>query len=315
MRFGFTTAAYGLARGCARSRGWWSATSSPSSPRAARSRCTRRAGRRRWDKTRHIFPAGEAACMSSRSAFIVCAVVGWIGLRALSLGLIPGGEALAFDRAADARRRDRRPRCRRSPTTEFAAARPGRARRRRTMPPLIRPAYPRRTPSLTACPVAYPAAVSRRPSVALRRLAAAAAALGPDDVGGVRPRPGGGALCRRCRPARPMAGRGHRQRPRRRAARAPAPSTPAELIRAMPGIDRLSLSGWAMMRARAGPDRRSPAMARSAAARPGRACLWRFHRDARRQPPLERADRRSPARRRGRRRRALAAVARRSRRA
>ena len=38
--------------------------------------------------------------MSQSTRFIALALVGWIGLRAVSLGLIPGGEAIAFDRNA-----------------------------------------------------------------------------------------------------------------------------------------------------------------------------------------------------------------------
>ena len=60
MRACFTASAYGWARACCRSRGWWSATSSRCSPRRAPSRSTSAAARKRWDKTRHIFPGGDS---------------------------------------------------------------------------------------------------------------------------------------------------------------------------------------------------------------------------------------------------------------
>ena len=40
--------------------------------------------------------------MSSPTRFIMVALVGWVGVRAFSLGLFPGGEAWAFDRPAAA---------------------------------------------------------------------------------------------------------------------------------------------------------------------------------------------------------------------
>ncbi len=41
--------------------------------------------------------------MSQSTRFIALALFGWVGLRALSLGMIPGGEAFAFDRPAQRR--------------------------------------------------------------------------------------------------------------------------------------------------------------------------------------------------------------------
>ena len=60
-------------------------------------------------------------------------------------------------------------------------------------------------------------------------------------------RPRRDALCRKPAPARAMAARRRGARARRARARR-AQSTPAEMIRAIPGIDRLSMSAWAMMR-------------------------------------------------------------------
>jgi hypothetical protein len=58
--------------------------------------------------------------MSHSTRFIGLAVVGWIGLRAVSLGMIPGAEALAFDRAEPAAK----PPLPSLVATEFAALEP-----------------------------------------------------------------------------------------------------------------------------------------------------------------------------------------------
>jgi len=39
--------------------------------------------------------------MSRSLRFIAIALVGWVGIRAVSLGMVPGTEALAFDRSPD----------------------------------------------------------------------------------------------------------------------------------------------------------------------------------------------------------------------
>ena len=259
------------ARDCARSRGSSSPTSSPSSPRAARWRSTRRAGRSAGTRRAISFPRRRRPRHEPvRSASSRLRSAGWVGVRALSLGLIPGGEALAFDRAATPCTAPRLPPV---AATEFAPLEP-------VAPPRLRqpsrPAYAPRPASLSGA-LRRPGRLRRgrvaRPAVLRHAASPPLAAHGARRGRGVQPRPGRGALCRMPRSARPMAARRDRQRPRRRAAPRRAQSTPAELIRAIPGIDRLSMSALGDDARATRARRRSPPTASLAAARPGRAAV------------------------------------------
>ena len=55
-------------------------------------------GARRWDKTRHIFPARAAAVRPSLR-FLALAVFGWAGVRAATLGVLPGPSSFASSAA------------------------------------------------------------------------------------------------------------------------------------------------------------------------------------------------------------------------
>jgi hypothetical protein len=209
------------------------------------------------------------------------ALVGWVGVRAFSLGMIPGAEALAFDGF--------------SPTAPEA---PDKA----SLPPVLAtefppldpvappPPYPVAAASYGAYPpqyaqpyaVPYPvpvyaAGMSRAPA-AVRYASSPALPRqwGPGEVQGFSLAP----AAARYAEATPLdqwpiaAIASGRSSPTARVRR----STPAELIRSIPGIDRLSMSGWAMMRRDPG----SPSLAANGqlgGSQAGARILWRFHRD------------------------------------
>jgi hypothetical protein len=218
--------------------------------------------------------------MSQSTRFIALALFGWVGLRALSLGMIPGGEAFAFDRPAPrgvaSLTSDAAP----LPpvvTTEFAPIEPV-----APIPPYYPPgayaAYPQAYPMPYAVPVDYAAGRSRGPAV--MRYAASPAlprAWGPDEVVGFSLAPAAARYAGAATPLDqwPLAeiARGSSSPTARR-----AQSTPAEIIRAIPGIDRLSMSAWAMMRRDPG----SPSLATNGelgGSQAGTRILWRFRSD------------------------------------
>ena len=206
--------------------------------------------------------------MSQATRFIMLAVAGWIGLRAVSLGMVPGGEANADDRAA----RGTGP----VPAlveTQFAPLDPV-----APPPPFPAPApypsYPQPYPVPYPVPAAYAPGVSRgpayvRPATSLPE----PRNWGPDEVTGFSLAP---AAARYAGSTMPL-----EQWPLAEIARGPgtrrAQSTPAEAIRAIPGIDRLSMSAWAMMRRDQGPAALA-ANGQLGGSQAGARFLWRFDR-------------------------------------
>src|SRR5687768_15661077 len=190
--------------------------------------------------------------MSNSMRFIGVAVVGWIGFRALSLGLIPGAEALAFDRRSSADKM--------SPgdtgstplpalvATEFppidpvtplhpADVPPGYAAYPYPMPYGYAPAYAYAQPTQRAQPIRIVQASLPAPR---RRFAADDGAgwsldTSSDGYGEVTPLD-----------QWPLA-----QIARGDGAARPRPGQSAPAIK--PGLDRLSLSAWAMLRRDPGP--------------------------------------------------------------
>jgi hypothetical protein len=168
MRACFTTAAYGSARGCARSREWWSAMSSPSSPRP-RAVAPFGGGPSRWDKTRHIFPRRFPG-MSNSIRFLGLAVFAWAGSAPSAWAWIPGPK--------------RWPSMPRRPSRRAASRiQPPRCRRSSRMAPAISvygpPGMGYRPPGLSALPAppAYAACAAQQPPARRRtgNLAATAA--------------------------------------------------------------------------------------------------------------------------------------------
>ncbi len=208
--------------------------------------------------------------MSHSTRFIAFALVGWIGFRALSLGLVPGAEAFTIDSVAP--RADATRGSADVPAlvaTEFAPIEPV-APRAAPSPPHPYAVYP----MPYGVPVAFAAGVSRAPAV--MHYAASSAprqAWGPPEAEGFSLAP---AAARYAGTATPLdqwpldaIARGGRNPTRR------AQSTPAELIRAIPGIDRLSMSAWAMMRRDPG----SPSLATNGqlgGSQAGARFLWRL---------------------------------------
>ena len=209
--------------------------------------------------------------MSRSIRFIALGLAAWVGVRAMSLGLIPGGEAIAFDRAARAQTA--------LPpvvATEFAPVEPVAAT---ALPPAYPPQayapFPQGYPVPYGVPVAFAAGVSRGPAV-LRPAASLYWRESPDDAAAFRLAPGATRFAGNPLPLEqwPLAAaaRGPGAPPARR-----AQSTPAEMIRAIPGIDRLSMSAWAMMRRDPG----SPSLATNGqlgGSQAGTRLLWRFDR-------------------------------------
>ena len=206
--------------------------------------------------------------MSNATRFIAFALAGWVGVRALSLGLIPGGEAIAFDRRGSGE----------VPlpvvaTTQFAPLEPVVS----TASALPNPSgalYPQPYP----VPYAVPVLVAGRSQA--RLVPAATVAMpggwGPEEAAGFSLAPAATRYAGTSLPLDqwPLAtiARGGGETPVRR-----APSTPAELIRAIPGIDRLSMSAWAMLRRDPG----APSLATNGqlgGSQAGSRFLWRFYR-------------------------------------
>lgn len=180
--------------------------------------------------------------MSQATRFIMLAVAGWIGLRAVSLGMVPGGAASAGEPRGVA------------PlpalvATEFAALAPV------APEPLVAPPPP--PPAFGYAPYPVPFAIpafhagASRGAAALRPAASFATPerWGPDEAAAFSLAP---AASRYADATLPLD-----QWPLADIARGPtsrrAQSTPADAIRAIPGIDRLSMSAWAMMRRDPGP--------------------------------------------------------------
>lgn len=212
--------------------------------------------------------------MSHSTRFIVIALVGWVGLRALSLGLIPGGEALAFDRQPSSDGDRAIPDRAALPTiaaTEFAPIEPLAPPTSAYYPPISQD-----YPMPYVVPVAYAVGQSRGAVMRYAVSPALPRAWGPEGAEAFSMAP---AAARYAANATPLdqwpiaaiAGGRNGPTPRR------AVSTPAELIRAIPGFDRLSMSGWAMMRRDPG----SPSLATNGqlgGSQAGARVLWRFNR-------------------------------------
>ena len=214
MRFAFTTAAYGWREGL-RSIPRVVVANLVAILAARRALALHEAAGRKTmgQDAAHLSRLGGRA-MSQATRFIMIALAGWIGLRAVSLGLIPGGEAIAVDRragaapAARARRDAASPRSSPSrrphhilppaPIPLSAALSHGLCRPRR-----LRPRQSRARPAL--CPS--------------RDLRPRTAHLGSRGSGRVQPCPRRGALCRRHAPARAMAARRRSRAARGRGAR------------------------------------------------------------------------------------------------
>ncbi len=217
--------------------------------------------------------------MSHSTRFIAIALLGWIGVRALSLGMIPGGEAFAFDRPPA-------PIATPAPhsampalvATEFAPLDPvAPASDPRAMPDAAAQYYPRAVPPYAlpyGLPVAYAAGVSRAPAV--MRFASSPAPprrWGAEAAQGFDLAPAAARYADNVAPLDqwPIAAIAGGAPTSRR-----MQSTPAELIRKIPGIDRLSMSAWAMMRRDPG----SPSLAANGqlgGSQAGARLLWRFH--------------------------------------
>jgi hypothetical protein len=219
--------------------------------------------------------------MSSPTRFIMVALVGWVGVRAFSLGLFPGGEAWAFDRPAAATDQARDSASLPPvPVTDFPPLDPVEAPAPYPVASAYGPyAQAYSQPYAMPYPVpVYAAGMSRAPAVV--RYAASPGAprqWGPDEVQGFSLAP---AAARYADSGTPLdqwpiaAIASGRSSPAARAGR----STPAELIRTIPGIDRLSMSGWAMMRREPG----TPSLASNGqlgGSQAGARILWRFRRD------------------------------------
>ena len=216
--------------------------------------------------------------MSPSTRFLAFALVGWIGLRAVSLGLFPGSEALGFDRgtpmdgASVASARAPLPPV---ATTLFAPIEPVVPA---ALPPAYPPelAYPPRYSMPEAVPI-YAAGVSQASAFPARRSAAAlVGGWGPEEAAGFSLAPAAARYAAATPPLEqwPLAAiAGGVGTPIARRAQ----STPAEMIRAIRGIDRLSMSAWAMMRRDPG----APSLAANGqlgGSQAGARFLWRFDR-------------------------------------
>lgn len=219
--------------------------------------------------------------MSSPTRFIMIALAGWIGVRAFSLGMVPGAGAWTFDRPSPARDAGQATPLPPVAATEFPPLDP-------VVPPTPYPAaapYGSYPPAYAhpyavpyPVPVAFAAGMSRAPAIVRHASSAPMPRQwGPDEVQGFSLAPAaaryaeGGAPLDQWPIAAIASGRSS---PAARAAR----STPAELIRTIPGIDRLSMSGWAMMRREPG----TPSLASNGqlgGSQAGARILWRFQRD------------------------------------
>ena len=234
--------------------------------------------------------------MSSSTRFIGLALVGWVGLRAASLGMVPGGEAFAIDRPASLAKarsagRDDKARIPAVAVTEFAplepvepapGAYPPSAYAAGGYPPPPYGAYP----MAYAVPVAYAAGSSRAPQLVYAAAPAPYRDMGQRDLGQRNWGPPDSQSFSLSPAARYAdAGASLDQWPLDQIARGGTPSasrraqsTPAELIRKIPGIDRLSMSAWAMMRRDPG----APSLATNGqlgGSQAGARILWRYNRN------------------------------------
>ena len=202
--------------------------------------------------------------MSHSTRFIGLAVIGWLGFRAMSLGVIPGGEALALDRP---------PSQAAVPpvaTTEFAPLEPV-APPQPDVPQGAAVFYPQPYP----VPVAFAAGRSAAPVVIRHaEFSPPPRTWGPGEAASFRLSPAAALYASAASPldqgplATVASGRSTPEAPRRM-------STPAQLIRAIPGIDRLSMSAWAMVRREPG----SASLATNGqlgGSQAGTRLLWRF---------------------------------------
>ena len=202
--------------------------------------------------------------MSQSTRFIALALVGWVGVRALSLGLIPGGEAIAFDRRDSASLAPQGASLPPVATTQFAPLEP-------VAPPLppSYPAgagYPQPYPVSYAVPV-YAAGMSRA------QIVPAVRSWGPEEAAGFSLAP---AAARYANATPPL-----EQWPLAAIARGssvpvavPANAVP---VAAISRLDRLSMSAWAMMRRDPG----SSSLATNGqlgGSQAGARILWRFDR-------------------------------------
>ena len=202
--------------------------------------------------------------MSQSVRFMALALAGWVGLRALSLGLVPGSEAVAADGiATDTAAAAEGAPLPRLATTQFAPIDP-------VAPPLP-PAYPPAAIHFQPYPMPYPVAVQSA-GVSRARLVPQDRSRGPDAVADFSLAP----AAARYASATPLD-----QWPL--AAIAAGSSTPAALpvnavpVAAIKGIDRLSMSAWAMMRRDPG----LPSLATNGqlgGSQAGARLLWRFDR-------------------------------------
>ncbi len=210
--------------------------------------------------------------MSQSLRFIAFALAGWVGLRAFSLGLIPGSEAIAFDRG----KRD-------TPlplvaATNFAPVEPIAPALPTAYPPGF--AYPQPYSQPYAAPYGVPvyaAGLSPARMMPSGRSTAApgmATSWGPEEAAGFSLATAADRYADSITPLEqwPLAAIAHGPSgPQSRRAQ----STPAELIRKIPGIDRLSMSAWATMRREPG----SPSLAtvgQLGGSQAGARLLWRF---------------------------------------
>ncbi|MDQ3144046.1 MAG: hypothetical protein M3Q57_04105 [Pseudomonadota bacterium] len=207
--------------------------------------------------------------MSRSLRFIGFALIGWIGLRALSLGLIPGAEAFAIDRASGLDQRAAKDARALPPViaTEFAPIDPV------TPPPQPPPAdEPRFAGALSPyghAPYYYPATRSNATSYVPARPAAPRLALA--DAGGWSLDE---AAAERYAEALPL-----EQWPLAQIAsgsRAPRPS-PGQSAPIVPArLDRLSMSAWAMLRHEPGGASSLASNGILGGSQAGARLLWRF---------------------------------------
>ncbi|MDQ3075143.1 MAG: hypothetical protein M3Q88_05995 [Pseudomonadota bacterium] len=219
--------------------------------------------------------------MNHSGRFIVLVLVGWVGLRALSLGMVPGGEAFAFDRPTPRGSEILASGGAPLPpvvATEFAPVEPIATVAPTLLydsPAAAYPGFQQVYPIRYGIPVGYAAGSSR--GAAVMRYAASPAmprAWGPADVNSFSLAPAAARYADGVAPLDqwPIAAiAGGRNSPIGRRAQ----STPAELIRALPGIDRLSMSAWAMMRSDPGAASLA-ANGQLGGSQAGSRILWRF---------------------------------------
>ena len=141
--------------------------SSPSSPPLRALSLHIGGGAKRWDKTRHIFPASLPQ-MRPVAALPRSGLVGWAGLRAAMLGALPGGELFRFDASQPPRHR------RRSSPTEFPPLEP--LRRRPPSRAVMQPCDARRRAAAARQPITI--RPPQRPPVIYRDRALAAQPAG-----------------------------------------------------------------------------------------------------------------------------------------